>query len=40
MLAIPAAIKIFVAVEPIDMRKQFNGLNSDIGIKPVIPTCR
>jgi transposase len=26
MLAIPAAIKIFVAVEPIDMRKQFNGL--------------
>ena len=26
MIAIPAAIKIFVAVEPIDMRKQFNGL--------------
>lgn len=26
MIAIPAAVKIFVAVEPIDMRKQFNGL--------------
>jgi transposase len=26
MLAFPAAIKIFVAVEPLDMRKQFNGL--------------
>lgn len=40
MLAFPAAIKIFVAVEPLDMRKQFNGLNSDIEVKPVIPTCR
>ena len=26
MLAFPAAIKIFVAVEPLDMRKKFNGL--------------
>jgi len=26
MLAFPAAIKIYVAVEPLDMRKQFNGL--------------
>jgi transposase len=26
MLALPAAIKIYVGVEPIDMRKQFNGL--------------
>jgi transposase len=26
MLAFPAAIKIYVAVEPVDMRKQFNGL--------------
>jgi len=26
MLALPAAIKIYVAVEPVDMRKQFNGL--------------
>lgn len=26
MLAIPAAIRIYVAVEAIDMRKQFNGL--------------
>lgn len=26
MLAFPAAIKIFVAVQPTDMRKQFNGL--------------
>lgn len=25
MLAFPAAIKIFVAIEPLDMRKQFNG---------------
>jgi len=40
MLAFPAAIRIFVAVQPVDMRKQFNGLNSDIGIKTVIPTCR
>ena len=40
MLPFPTAIKIFVAIEPVDMRKQFNGLNSDIGVKPVIPTCR
>jgi len=26
MLAFPAAIRIFVAVQPVDMRKQFNGL--------------
>lgn len=26
MLAFPSAIRIFVAVEPVDMRKQFNGL--------------
>ena len=26
MLALPAAIKIYVAVQPVDMRKQFNGL--------------
>lgn len=26
MLAFPAAIKIYVAVQPVDMRKQFNGL--------------
>lgn len=26
MLAFPAAIKIYVAIAPVDMRKQFNGL--------------
>jgi len=26
MLAFPAALKIYLAVEPVDMRKQFNGL--------------
>lgn len=26
MLPFPSAIKIFVAIEPVDMRKQFNGL--------------
>ncbi len=26
MLAFPAAIKIYVAVQPVDMRTQFNGL--------------
>jgi len=26
MLAFPAAIRIFVALQPVDMRKQFNGL--------------
>ena len=40
MLAFPHSVRIFVAVQPVDMRKQFNGLNSDIGVKPVIPTCR
>jgi hypothetical protein len=23
----------------VDMRKQYDGLNSDIGVKTVIPTC-
>ena len=26
MLAFPHSVRIFVAVEPVDMRKQFNGL--------------
>lgn len=26
MFAFPASLRIFVAVEPVDMRKQFNGL--------------
>jgi transposase len=26
MLSLPSAIKVFLAVEPVDMRKQFNGL--------------
>lgn len=26
MLSLPSAIKIYLAVEPVDMRKQFNGL--------------
>mgnify|MGYP001488287361 CR=1 FL=1 len=26
MLAFPSAIKIYAAVQPVDMRKQFNGL--------------
>jgi transposase len=26
MLAFPATVRIFLAVEPVDMRKQFNGL--------------
>ena len=30
MLAFPSAIKIFVAVQPLDMRKQFNGLWSAV----------
>ncbi len=30
MLAFPAAIKIYVALEPVDMRKQYDGLNSDM----------
>jgi transposase len=31
MLAFPAAIRIFVAVQPVDMRKSFNGLWSAVG---------
>ena len=30
MLPFPTAIKIFVAIEPVDMRKQFNGLWSAV----------
>lgn len=30
MLAFPSAIKIYVAVQPVDMRKQFNGLWSAV----------
>lgn len=30
MLAFPAAVKIFVAVQPTDMRKQFNGMWSAV----------
>ena len=30
MLAFPSAVKIFVAVQPVDMRKQFNGLWSAV----------
>ena len=26
MLSLPSAVKIYLAVEPVDMRKQFNGL--------------
>ena len=26
MLTFPSALKIYLAVEPVDMRKQFNGL--------------
>jgi hypothetical protein len=39
MLAFPGGVRIYVAVQPVDMRKQFNGLNSDIGVKRLIPTC-
>ncbi len=31
MLAFPAAIRIYVAVQPVDMRKSFNGLWSAVG---------
>ena len=31
MLAFPAAIRIFVAIQPVDMRKSFNGLWSAVG---------
>ena len=30
MLAFPAAIRIYVAVQPVDMRKSFNGLWSAV----------
>ena len=30
MLAFPAAVRIYVAVQPVDMRKQFNGLWSAV----------
>jgi transposase len=30
MLAFPHSVRIFVAVEPVDMRKQFNGLWSAV----------
>ncbi|MFT3780806.1 MAG: IS66 family insertion sequence element accessory protein TnpB [Nibricoccus sp.] len=30
MLAFPAAIKIYVAIEPVDMRKQYDGLWSAV----------
>ena len=26
MLGFPSALKVFLAIEPVDMRKQFNGL--------------
>ena len=39
MLMFPTALKIYLAIEPVDMRKHFDGLNSDIGVKAVIPTC-
>jgi transposase len=31
MLAFPGGIRIFLAVEPVDMRKQFNGLWAAVG---------
>src|SRR5471032_1196316 len=31
MLAFPAAIRIYVAVQPVDMRKSFNGLWAAVG---------
>lgn len=37
MLAFPAAIKIYLAVQPVDMRKQFNGLNTGDGTMPIPP---
>lgn len=40
MLAFPRSVRIFVAVEPVDMRKQYDGFNPDVGIKSVIPTSR
>jgi hypothetical protein len=40
MLSLSPTQRIFLALEPVDMRKHFDGLNSDIGVKAVIPTCR
>ena len=40
MLTFPSALKIYLAVEPVDMRKAFKALNSDLGVKSVISTCR
>ena len=34
MLTFPSALKIYLAVERVDMRKSFNGLNSDIVAVP------
>lgn len=31
MLAFPAAVRIYVAIQPVDMRKSFNGLWSAVG---------
>jgi hypothetical protein len=31
MLTFPSALKIYLAIEPVDMRKQFNGLWSQAG---------
>jgi transposase len=31
MLAFPAAVRIYVAVQPVDMRKSFNGLWAAVG---------
>jgi transposase len=31
MLAFPAAIRIYVAIQPVDMRKSFNGLWAAVG---------
>ncbi len=33
MLTFAASQRIYLAVELADMRKQFNGLNSDIGVQ-------
>ena len=43
MLAFPHSIRIFVAVEPVDMRQSFNGLNPDIsqtGKRPGVITAQ
>jgi len=33
MFGFPGTWKIYLAVEPVDMRKQYDGLNSDIGVR-------